>query len=909
MFKRTQISTCVLLALGGALLAPIATQAQDVQRIEITGSAIRRIQTEGALPVQVLRREDIERTGATSVSELIQSLPAMQGFTNEGSSVGGGGNGFSGASIHNLGETRTLVLLNGRRLATFAGQNITGSLAGIDLNTIPLASIERVEVLTDGASALYGSDAVGGVVNFITRKDYTEGSIAAGLSVPKGGAREARVSLAKGFGNLASDGFNVMLGANFEKRDKLASVDRDFAKTGVVNFELNGVPVSFFNGSPRGIPGNVTHTDGYLTSPYYAQNGACPPQHVALQEGPAGSAPACYYDYVTQLEIYPERKRSAVMAQGSFKLGADHTAFVELLASSTQNTNRIAPPPGEILVGPTSPFWSSVLAVDPGATAPAVVPYRVADVGKRTQTDKTTAQHFVMGLEGSLIGWDYNASFTNSVNKFDSSLGGGYVETGRFIAALESGLVNPFVLPGNQSAEAQQALNNARILGFWEGGKSTLSILQGRGSRELMPLGGGNLSVAFGSNYAEEEYKKTASQIAQGIGGQRFGDDAAIVPYVAKRKFAGVFGEVVAPFAKGWEAGGAVRWDKYSVIGNATTAKASLRFQPSKEFLFRASAGSGFKTPTVPQVSATRQLFGVTSGNYNCATNASLGQLAGELGVNCPTGNVQYNVYAAGNGALKPEKSRQWTLGARFEPNDTLSVGADLWQVKLRNAIGQVDEATIFGDPLRFRRYFTSYTDPVTSQTLLAVFQPNENLGDVVQRGLDIDARLRLPTGIGRVTSQLTLTRMIKDRYQLEVGGEFLTSLGQFGPDGNVTFKWQGRWVNTLDQGDFTHTLALNFKSGYKDQAYVEDDFAVFDPLTFTPYAYNGKVKSYVSADWQTQWRFNKALTFTAGLLNIFDQDPPRSLKSAGGGQQIGYDDRYYDPRGRTFYANAEFKF
>jgi iron complex outermembrane recepter protein len=907
MFSRTHTNAAALMFLS--TLAALPAIAQEVQRIEITGSAIRRIQAEGALPVQVLKREDIERTGATSVSELIQSLPAMQNFTNEGASVGGGGNGFSGASIHNLGETRTLVLLNGRRLATFAGQNITGSLAGIDLNTIPLASIDRVEVLTDGASALYGADAVGGVVNFITRKDYTEGSISAGLSAPKGGARETRVSLAKGFGSLASDGFNVMLGANFEKRDKLASVDRGFAKTGVINFELDGVPVSFFNGSTRGIPGNVLHTDGYLTSPYYAANGSCPPQHVALQEGPAGSAPACYYDYVTQLEIYPERKRGAVLAQGSFKLGADHTAFVELLASKTQNTNRIAPPPGEILVDPTSPFWPTVLSVDPTATQAAVVPYRVADVGRRTQTDKTTARHMVFGVEGNLFGWDYNTSLTNSVNKFDSSLGGGYVESGLFVAALDSGLVNPFVLPGNQSPEAQQALNNARILGFWEGGKSTLNYFQARGSRDLMALEGGSLSAATGVNYATEEYEKTASSIAQGIGGQRFGDDAGIVPYTAKRKFAGVFGEVVAPVLKGLEATGSVRFDKYSDFGNSTTAKGSLRYQPTKELLFRASVGSGFKAPTVPQTSATRQLFGVTGGNYNCATNPALQQEAVARGAQCPAGNVQYNVYAQGNGALKPEKSRQWTLGARFEPNEMLSVGADLWQVKLRNAIGQVDEATIFGDPARFTRYFTTYVDPVTSQTLLAVFQPNENLGDVIQRGLDIDARLRFATPIGRATTQLTVTHMLKDRYQLEQGGEFLTSLGQFGPDGNVTFRWQGRLQGTLEAGDFTHALTVNFKSGYKDQAYVADDFAVFDPLTFTPYAYNGKVKSYATLDWQTQWRFYKGFTLTGGVLNLFDQDPPRSLKSAGGGQQIGYDDRYFDPRGRTLYANVEFKF
>jgi iron complex outermembrane receptor protein len=918
MFKPTPLALGVRQAIAsGAFLAlhtpgAFAQATQTLDRVEITGSAVRRINAETALPVQVIRRDEIERIGATSVSDLIQQLPAMQNFTNEGASVGGGGNGFSGASIHNLGETRTLVLLNGRRLATFAGQNITGSLAGVDLNTIPLASIDRIEVLTDGASALYGADAIGGVVNFITRRNQTDGAIEAGLSNPQGGARESRVSFSKGIGNLESDGFNLSIGANYEKRTVLKGTSRDFSKTGVINFNLNGRDVSFFNGSPRGIPGNVLHTDGYLVSPYYAANGECPPDHVPLLEGP--DTPACYYDYVAQLEIMPERERGSVLGQASFKIAGNHTAFAELLVSTTKNTNRLAPPPGEILVGPDSPFWDQVLLVDPGATEAATVPYRVSDVGKRTQTDKSDAQHLVLGLEGGVAGWDYNTSLTHSINKWDSSLGGGWARTGAIVAALESGLVNPFVLPGNQSPEAQAALNDSRILGFWEGGKFTLDVLQLRASREIAQLPAGSLAFAAGINHSKEKFTKTASQIAQGIGDQRFGDDAAIVPYTAKRSSTGVFGELVAPIVKGLEMTGSLRHDKYSDFGNATTAKLSARYQPAQTLLFRGSMGTGFKAPSVPQVAATRQQFGVTAGNFTCnpagaGADLARAQIAADLGAECPPGNVQYNVYAAGNPDLEPEKSNQWTLGFRVEPNPNLSFGADLWQVKLKNEIGQVDESTIMGDPLAWRQYFTTYTDPVTGDTLLALFQPNDNLGNRTQRGIDLDAKFRADTGLGRLTTQLGLTYMLKDSYQLSKNGPYLTSLGQFGPDGNVTFRWQGRLQTTLEYTNWSHTLAFNFKSSYKDQSYTADDFAVFDPITFEPFDYNGTVKRHTTADWQTQWRMNKAFTVTAGVLNIGDVDPPRSLKSAGGGQMIGYDDRYYDARGRTYYANVTFKF
>jgi iron complex outermembrane recepter protein len=915
MFQRTRLSSAALLTISGlAAVVTLPVAAQDTQRIEITGSAVRRIQSEGALPVQVITRQEIDKSGATSVSELIQTLPSMQAFTNEGASVGGGGNGFSGASIHNLGETRTLVLLNGRRLAMFAGQYLTGALAGIDLNTIPIAALERVEILTDGASALYGADAVGGVVNFITRKEFRGVELGAGYTAPEKGAKERRASVSAGFGDLDRDRFSVLAAASMEKRTKLNGTDREFSKTGIIPFNIGGRDVLFFNGSPRGIPANITHdagtpgvgADDYLVSPFFAQNGNCPAVHVALQEGPGGTA--CYYDFATNLEILPERDRSSLFLQGRFKLAPDHVLFAEVLRSSTKNTNRIAPPPGEVTIGPTSPFWSFVLEGNPLQTVDTVVPYRVADVGKRTQTDKTDAEHFVVGAEGLLGGWDYNLSYTHSVNKQATSLGGGYVFLNAFFAALDSGLVNPFVAPGNQSPAAQQALNDARILGFWEGGKSNLDVWQVKASKELLPLAGGSLAVAAGANHMKEKFTKIASETAQGLGtDQRFGDTAAIVPYGADRTAKGFFVEMVAPVAKSLELSASARHDSYSDFGGATTAKGSFKFTPTKELLLRGSYGTGFKAPTVPQVNATRQEFGVTAGNYTC--NAALQAIATSLGGNCPVGNVQYNVFAAGNLALKPEKSKQWTLGFRFEPNESVSFGADLWQVKLSNAIGQVDEQTIFGDPARWSSLFTTYTDPGTNQVLLAMISGNGNLGGVVQRGVDIEGRTRVQTGMGRLTTQLGITYMLRDRYQLEIGGPYFSSLGKFGPDGNVTFRWQGRFVASLEQGSLAHTLAVNFKSGYKDQAYTAADFAFFDPNTFESFAYNGRVAEYFSFDWQTRWSVNKNLTVTGGILNMFDDQPPRSFKTAGGGQMVGYDDRYYDARGRSFYVNLGYKF
>lgn len=903
MFQRTALSTALSCVLGVAGLAPgaAAQTVQSLDRVEITGSAVRRVDAETALPVQVFRRADIERSGATSVAEFIQALPAIQGFTNEAAAVGGGGVGYSGASVHDIGEDRTLVLLNGRRLANFAGQYITGALAGIDLNTIPLASIERVEVLTDGASALYGADAIAGVVNFITRRDFTEGNLEVGLSAPRGGAREKRIALSKGFGDLEGDGFNLSFGGSYERRDALASTKRRFARSGVLELTVDGRPAIFFNGSASSIPGNLVTSDDFLANPYLADNGVCPAQHIDGGDG------ACYYDYTSDLEILPERDRAALFMRGDLKLGEGHTGFAELLLSKTENTNRLAPQPGSLLINDSSPLWGTVLGLDPGATDGAVVLYRLAGAGRRTQSDETAARHLVFGSEGVLGRWDYNASFTHSINRQKTFFRDGYTSRNATAAVLDSGLINPFATADELSAEAREALRAARILGFWEGGESTLNVLQVRGSRELLPLPGGALALAAGLSYTREKFEKTATELAQGGDDGQFGSDAGIVPYTADRNARGAFAELVAPVTRSLELSGALRWDDYSDFGTATTGKLAARYQPTRSLLLRGSVGTGFKAPTVPQANATRQLFGVTGGSYSC--DATLAAIAAELGSVCLPGEQAFNVYAEGNQAIEPERSRQWSLGLRFEPNERWSVGADLWSVHIRNAVGQISETEIFGDPERYRDLFTTYQNPVTSQTLLAVLLRNDNLGEETKRGIDIDLRGHIGTPLGRLSTQLALTRLLEDRYQFERGGASFSSLGRYGPNGEVSFKWQGRVSAALESGSFAHLLVMNFKSGYSDVRYTAEEFALFDPVTFEPFAYQGKVRRHYTFDWQTRWRATPSLMLTGGVLNLLDREPPRSLKIFGGGQMIGYDDRYYDPRGRTFYVNANLQF
>nr|WP_259374315.1 TonB-dependent receptor [Calidifontimicrobium sp. SYSU G02091] len=876
--------------IGAAFVAVCAVaQAQpgDAQRIEITGSAVRRIAAEGSLPVQTITRAQIEQSGATSLEELVQSLPAMHGFTNDAASVGGGGSGFAGASLHNLGEGRTLVLLNGRRLAPFAGQTITGAFAGVDLSTIPLAAVERVEILADGASALYGADAVAGVVNVVTRRHFADARVEAGLSAPAGGAQEQRVALAQGFGDFGADGHNVTVALGLQRRTALEASERRFARSSVIPLRYQGRDAVFLLPSVYATPANVITAGGDYVNPYLLAYGTCPPKHVDLGAYYGGAW--CYYDTQADTQALPARERATLLAQGSVRLADGHHLFGEFLAAHTTTTSRITP-----------------------VRAPALelgddfVLYRLADAGRREQDDRTTARHAVLGLEGIAAGWDYVATLTHSQNRQATLLRRGHLRSTPVLDALLGGVIDPYVAAGQQSDAARQVLADAQITGFWEGGRTQLQAAQLRGSRDLGALGGGPLALAAGVGIARESYRKTASPLAQGVGDTRFLEDADIVPYRAERTLRALFAELVAPLSRAFEATASLRHDATSDFGAATTAKLSARWQPRRDWLLRASVGTGFKAPTLSQVQATRQLYGATLSYYDCTPE--LQAIASDLGAVCPPDGSQYNVYAQGNPGLKPEKSLQWTLGLRVEPLDALSIGADLWQVRVRRAIGQVSDATIFADPLAWRDLFTTYTD-ATGATYLALLLSNRNLGEQVQRGIDVDVRARARLPVGVWTSQLALTHHLKDAYQFMPGGAYHSSLGRFGPDGAVTFRWQGRWVNALAAGRWTHALAVNFRSGYRDQTYSADEGVVFDVATGEPIDYAGRVRSHVTFDWQSRWQVGRASALTLGVLNVADRAPPCSLLSAGGGFALGYDDRYYDPRGRTFYASVDLRF
>lgn len=903
-FSLKRISSAVSSALGVVAVLSIGCQeatAQQPERVTVTGSAIKRIEAEGALPVQTFSRDQIEKTGAASIAELIQSLPAMQGFVQVSDSVGGGGGGFASASLRSLGQ-RTLVLLNGRRIASWAGQTLTGYGDGIDLNTVPLAAIERVEVLTDGASALYGSDAIAGVVNFITRTNFEKFEVFAGYLQPQeSGGKEKRVSLTKGWGNPGRDGYNVLISYNKDTADPIRSLDRDFAKTGNIFFSNGGRDLNFANPSSRSIPANV-RIGGAFRNPYFESSGGnCPPMHY---RDPAGGR-FCYFDFVQTLQIQPDQERESFIASASKKFGDNHTGYFEFIHSQSDVLWRIAPAPVDIPIGTTSPFFP--IAQSLGATAGVTARLRMMDAGNRTALDTTKADHFVLGVRGLSWGWDYDLSYIMSKNKWTENYPKGWFASNELLAALQSQTINPFVVAGNQSAAGMTAIEGAQFRGQYKEGNTGLDVLSLRGTRETFKAPAGPAMLGAGIDFRWEKADYKPSTIAQGIGNVIAGDSGAERPFDVSRHAWGAFAELQLPLTKTFEATFALRHDDYSDFGGTTNGKASLRWAPTRQWLVRASAGTGFKAPSVPQTANVQQLYGVTGGSYSCPFAAT-----DPLAVGCVPGTTQYNVYAAGNKDLKPEKSKQFSIGTRFEPAQELSLGVDYWNINLTDRIGQLDETTIFANPAAYRRLFTIYTDPTSGDRNLAILLENSNLGEAKASGLDFDVVARFKLPIGNLTSRLLWTHVIEHKVQLAKGGPFVSDLGRYeaglGLFAGPVFRNQFRWFNSLDAGSWSHTLAINYKSPYTDQSYTEAECLVVIAATGACAAVTREVEAYATADWQTRYMWGRSLKLTAGILNIFDTDPPLTIK-AGGSHPKAFDSRFADPRGRTLYINVSYQF
>ncbi|MCV2370265.1 TonB-dependent receptor [Paucibacter oligotrophus] len=920
-----------MIAAIGAMTMSAQAQTAQLERIEVTGSSIKRIASEGSLPVQIISAKDIARTGATTAAEVLQNLPAMQGFQIADVAVGSNSGGTTFANIHDIGQSYTLVLLNGRRVAP------TGSGSTVNLQGIPMAAIDRIEVLTDGASALYGSDAIAGVVNFVLKKNHQGGNVTVNGNVPlEGGGKSGFASLTYGFGDIDKDRFNVLASYRHDEQKQLAATDRKFGSTAYIPFEYGGRNYVYDRTSPSAVPANVTITakngaDGKPAFPAYAFNpyakangGKCADRNFASLTNVVGKQEICGFDYANTIEIYPESKRDSLFLTGQFKVSDKLSFYSDVVLSRFDLTARIAANPVPVAIPSSTdifkkwvaPYLSPVqmanLALETDKTSPnfgkprVTAGYRAQDFGTRDSQSITDSKHFVIGADAELAGWIMNGGYTWSQNAIDEKYVGGYFKKAEFLSMVQKNQFDPFAEAGKQTPETLKLMADSIYHGTVRKAESNLMGFDFRASRELFKLPAGDLSLGLGADIREQQYKNTPS--ADAVNGVIY-NFSAPNQFDMKRKSGGVFGELLIPVIKNMELTAALRYDSIKSTNNvlegktvgedlsATTYKISGKYQIVPQVLVRGSYGTGFKAPDMLTLGAPLLPNGVTAASYDCPFKDTSP---------CQPTKRQYTQLAGGNALIKPEKSEQMAFGIRFEPNASFGIGADYYNVYITDAISGVSASQAFAEPVKFSSLFTTFQQPAEDKPYYAFKSVSTNIGRSKNSGIDWDivGRVNLES-LGRLTMGLAGTYVIESSYTLPgTNDQYTNSLGHYNDvSASVTFRNKVVATATLDSGAFTNSFTLNWKSGYTDKEAPVRDVATNKLTTVAM-----EVPRSSTLDWQGIYRYNKVATLTVGVRNLFNKAPEFSLRDSSG-HQVGYDPRYGDTLQRRVYVTGGYNF
>ena len=903
--SKTVLASAVATALGLMGQSAWAQEAPKMQRVEITGSSIKRIDSETALPVQLITREDIDKMGATTAAELVKNISANTAPLTDGPSISdstSGQRGFNGANMRGIGVSSTLILLNGRRLANFASP---GDNAGVDLNNIPAGAIQRVEVLKDGASAIYGTDAIGGVINFITRKDYTGVDVAASAAgTEQGGAGKRTASISAGTGSLTNDRFNVFGVLDVQQLDRMRSSQRSFirdrplATTLPAQMSSNTFPanIDISAAQRNALIGAGLLPAGSRVSRVNPSAPDCnPPATVYAEKGPGGAA-GCSYDYMEDTEIYPESRKIGFIGRATFQLDPDNQLFAELVQTQARTKYVLSPNPVRIRNLPVSILPAAYRNALTGAGLPATfsgIRYRMAEAGNRSNEVTSTGQRLVLGASGTLQGWDYDVAVSRAENRANDKYVNGYVLYDQFDAAVRNGTVNPFA-PSSQAG--QDLINGIRINDEARKAKGVSTSLDGKMSRALTTLAGGDLALALGGELRHERQRFNPSDLlrSNNIAGDRDstlapGQLADVETLDDARKVASVFTEVIAPLTKELEMQFALRYDHYSEVGNTTNPKIGVRWQPTKSLLLRGSAGTGFRAPSLSDLKRPT-IFGTSAG---ILTDPQCVRQEGSI----DTCTDQWNVERRSNPDLKPEKSRQFTLGAVVELDKRTNFSIDYWNIEKKDVISTLGEQVIVENPDAYNgKYIQRDEDGFISNILLM----KENQGRLKTSGIDLGADWHGERGAwGRLGLSLSGTYILRYDRQFGPDEPYRTNLGVFLND-QVIQRWRHRVSLDWDAGPYSLTLANQYSSGYTDQN------TTYDPYTDALLPPN-HVKSYSLWDLTGSWAINKQLKLRAGVLNLLNTDPPFSNQAYF--FLAGYDPSYTDPRGRSAFVSVNYAF
>ena len=848
--------------------------AQAVEKIEVTGSNIKRVDAEGPAPVQVITRQEIERSGYSTLADVMRFLPANSALAYEETFTGSFSRGSSGVSLRGLGQRATLTLINGRRMANIPfAQNLQDAF--VDLNSIPLAAIERIEVLKDGASAIYGSDALAGVVNIILRKDFVGVEGTAGYGRTKhGDGEETRASLSAGHGDLARDKFNVIGVVDYLKRDAVWVRDRDWSRTADQSRYQGGTDLR----STLSFPGNYARVPG--TNPFPTSRlpfPTCPPERLAV---PPGSVLQCVEDTNQFPTLIPETDRFGLFTRLTWAFSDSLTGFAELGYNKTDTFTQLLPfgvPSTQVGPGVARQVNARLPVGNPSNpySVPVDVRYRFDDVGPRQVDNDVEATRAVAGLKGSWKQWEWESAFLYAKSEATQDDINGIRVSG-LLSVIADGSYN-FL---NPAANTQAVYDRLRV-NYQRRGETEIKQWDAKVTGELMQMASGPLAMAAGIETRKESLLDESDDVLASGDVLGRGSNRA----QGSRTLTSGYIEFNIPVLKNLELQAAGRIDHYSDFGSSTTPKVAFRWTPVKEFLFRGSYAKGFRAPNLVESGDSAAFaFNTVVDTRRCEINAAY----------CPAGSVAA-IIASGTD-LVPEKSTSKNIGFVWDVTRDLNLVVDAYDIRQKNIINTEGVQTILDgetqNPAYAARVIRTAPDAQdiargAPGAIVGVLNQFVNLTELHTQGVDLDLRWRFWKGEwGTFTLTSTnsylhsyKTQNVRDDPLIEFAGTY--SLPRL------------RSIHSLlwDRGPWSTTLAWNHVDSY-------------DASTSAPPG-AAKVGNWDTYDLQVSYTGFKDLKLTLGGRNILDRDPPIDLSSG----LVPYDFSQHNPRGAYWYGMASYRF
>jgi iron complex outermembrane receptor protein len=921
-------------ALAVLTLTNAAAQEAPMQRVEVTGSSIKRLATENALPLTTIKAEELTNRGLTTMSEVATALTVAA--TNE--PVGGGGGGTM-INMRGLNTNRTLVLLNGRRLANEALGD-----SSVNVDVIPMAAIERVEVLRDGASALYGTDAIAGVVNFITKKSIKGVTLSASGVKPQesGGGEQRRFGFVAGKGDLASDGWNIYTAFDTQKRDSLLQKDRPNITDPATIVALGGtafVPNSSSVGAAS--PANFTvYNAGKATTttgnPYFAAGCASPfatQTTIPSTRASGAGSRTCITDPTLYPELLPEAAQTTLFTKGSLAHGDGKVLTVELQLARSYIDAADAPQPfganvdydringsasrRPLFITKSSKWYpggsGGVPAVSGVTGQDLALNWSLDELGGVVGHDVQTNHRLVVADEGEFKGWDYRVGASYAYSHRDVGFRDGYVKTPGVYAGVASGVLNPF---GPQDAAGRDYLESISADGQtyreadvrYYGGDFNLS-------RTFMQLPGGALGVAVGGDWHRETFEEDSNMLGNEVVYNVSGTPGRNPS--GQRKVAGLYVELDAPVTKELNLNFAVRADHFSDFGSTVNPKASFRYQPLKQLMLRGTVSTGFRAPTLPELYGTPRTLTPSSFSWDdpllCPSTtpgaAGTGQLTTDpryASLNLDPSrvcNTRLTTLTGANPELEPEKAKTFTVGFVVEPFKNFMATVDFWKIDMKKTIAQIDEPTIFNNLGQYEDLFVRNPDG----TLQYITKTRLNMGGLKTQGIDIGLSYLLPTANwGRFGASLDGTFTDKYEGQNEVGSEWIDFVGRVGAlatgstsSNTYVFKWKHTARVNWAYGPFFAQLTQQYSSSY------EDTNALATQKPGQPF-YN-VIDPYRVYNLSTTWSVTPKFKIGAGVNNLFDTEPPLSNQRLS--SRVVFARNIAKPIGRAFTVRADYTF